>query len=108
MLKKELELYEILYLVKPNFTEHELENKVEFYRNFLLQKGSQVMVQIRGKRSLSYNIKGYETANYIQMIYVGNQSLIKSLETEIQRDESVLRHLTNRLSELPNILEMSP
>ena len=29
------------------------------------------MVQNRGKRSLSYNIKGFESATYIQMTYVG-------------------------------------
>ena len=106
-MEKELELYEILYLVKPTFTEQELENKVEFYRTFLTQRGSQVMVQIRGKRSLSYSIKGYETANYIQMIYVGNQTLIKNLDMEIQRDEGVLRHLTTKLPELTNVLNIN-
>ena len=106
-MEKELELYEILYLVKPTFTEQELENKVEFYRTFLTQRGSQVMVQIRGKRSLSYSIKGYETANYIQMIYIGNQTLIKNLDMEIHRDDSILRHLTTKLPELTNVLNIN-
>ena len=96
-MQKDLELYEVLYLVDPTFTEVELENKVDFYRDFLTQRGSQVMVQNRGKRSLSYNIKGFETATYIQMTYVANQKLIKSLDIEIRRDDAILRHLTTRV-----------
>lgn len=96
-MQKDLELYEILYLVEPTFTEEELEKKVDFYRDFMTQRGSQVLVQNRGKRSLSYSIKGFETANYIQMIYVGNQKLIQNLEVVINRDESVLRHITTRV-----------
>ena len=96
-MQKDLELYEVLYLVDPTFTEVELENKVDFYRDFLTQRGSQVMVQNRGKRSLRYNIKGFETANYIQMTYVANQKLIKSLDIEIRRDDAILRHLTTRV-----------
>ena len=104
-MQKELELYEILYLINPSFTEQELENKIEFYRGFLTKKGSQVMVQNRGKRSLSYNIKGFETANYIQMVYVGNKKLINSLDVTISRDDSILRHLTTKVRQLPQILD---
>ena len=104
-MQKELELYEVLYLLNPSFTEQELENKIDFYKNFLTKKGSQVMVQNRGKRSLSYNIKGFETANYIQMIYVGNKQLIDSLDITIRRDESILRHLTKKVHQLPDVLQ---
>jgi ribosomal protein S6 len=104
-MEKDLELYEVLYLVDPTFTETELETKVDYYRDFLTQRGSQVMVQNRGKRSLSYNIKGFESATYIQMTYVGNQKLIKSLDVAISRDDSILRHLTVVLKNQLNAVE---
>ena len=50
-MQKELELYEILYVVEPTFTEQETEEKIEYYQKFLTEKGSQVMVQNRGKRN---------------------------------------------------------
>nr|YP_009550229.1 ribosomal protein S6 [Tisochrysis lutea]YP_009873622.1 ribosomal protein S6 [Isochrysis galbana]AUM82531.1 ribosomal protein S6 [Tisochrysis lutea]QKW88505.1 ribosomal protein S6 [Isochrysis galbana] len=103
-MQKELELYEMLYLVDPSFTESELDSKTSFYRDFLISRGSQVMVQNRGKRSLSYKIRGCETANYIQMIYVGNQKLRENLNTTISRDSSVLRHLTTKIPKLPEVL----
>ena len=85
---KELEYYEAIYLISPNLTEQEVSTKMEFYQNFLQNKGSQVTVQNRGKRSLSYPIKGFETANFIQMLYVGNGNLLKVLTKEILRDTS--------------------
>ena len=102
-MKKDLELYEVLYLVNTGFMDQELENKVEFYRDLLTKNGSSVMVQNRGKRSLSYRIKGFTTANYIQMVFVGNQKLIQQLDQEIRRDESVIRHLTTKLPDRQEI-----
>ena len=94
---KELEYYEAIYLISPNLTEQEVSTKMEFYQNFLQSKGSQVTVQNRGKRSLSYPIKGFETANFIQMLYVGNGNLLKVLTKEILRDTRVLRHLITKM-----------
>jgi|TARA_B100001094_G_C18123325_1_gene768061 small subunit ribosomal protein S6 len=94
---KELEYYEAIYLISPNLTEQEVSTKMEFYQNFLQNKGSQVTVQNRGKRSLSYPIKGFETANFIQMLYVGNGNLLKVLTKEILRDARVLRHLITKM-----------
>ena len=96
-MNKELEYYEAIYLISPNLTEQEVSTKMEFYQNFLQNKGSQVTVQNRGKRSLSYPIKGFETANFIQMLYVGNGNLLKVLTKEILRDTRVLRHLITKM-----------
>ena len=85
--------------VKGNFTEQEIKEKIDFYQGFLTDKGSQVMVQNRGKRTLSYPIKGFDTANYIQMVYLGNGQLVSALNKEIMRDESILRNITTKLPE---------
>ena len=98
-MKKKIELYEMIYLINPSFTQQEISSKVDYYQTFLTKQGSQVMVQNRGKRALSYPIKGFESANYIQMVYLGNGELVKSLNKEIKRDEAVLRNITTRLPE---------
>jgi ribosomal protein S6 len=103
-MQKEFELYEMLYLVDPSCTEGELDSKTSFYCDFLTSRGSQVMVQNRGKRSLSYKIKGCETANYIQMIYLGNQKLRTILDTTIRRDTAILRYLTTKIPKSPEVL----
>ena len=47
------------------------------------------MVKNQGKRSLAYPIKGFETAPSVQFVYLGNGDLIKALNVELQRDETV-------------------
>ena len=98
-MKKEIELYEIIYLLNPSFTQQEISEKIDYYQTFLANKGSQVMVQNRWKRTLSYPIKGFDTANYIQMVYLGNGQLVSALNKEIMRDESILRNITTKLPE---------
>ena len=97
MLKKELELYELILLLKFTSTEAETNEKIQLYKDFLTEKGSQVMVKNQGKRSLAYPIKGFDTATSVQLVYLGNGELIKQINTVIQRDETVLRAITTKL-----------
>ena len=97
MLKKELELYELVLLLKFTTVEEETKKRIDFYRDFITSKGSQVMVKNHGKKSLAYAIKTFETVTSVQIVYLGNGDLIKQLNTEIQRDEFVLRSLTTKL-----------
>ena len=98
-MRKELELYEILFLLHPNFTEKEIADKIQFYQDFLTAKGSKVMVQNQGRRSLSYPVQKFEAANFIQMVFLGNGQLIKSFNSTLKRDETILRHVTTKLNE---------
>lgn len=98
-MKKELELYELVLLLNLNATEQDTTSKIEFYRDFLVEKGSQVMVKNHGNVSLAYPIKGLDTATSIQIVYLGNGTLVNQLNVEIQRDESILRALTSKLKD---------
>ena len=97
MVKKELALYELVFLMKFTTVEETTRERINFYRDFIAGKGSQVMVKNHGKKSLAYPIKGFETVTSVQMVYLGNDSLIRQINTEIQRDEFVLRGLTTKL-----------
>ncbi len=82
-MKKEIGLYELVLLFSYTATEKEIVERVEYYRDSLLKKGSQVMVKNYGKISLAYPIKGFDTATSVQLIYLGNGNLINQLQTEI-------------------------
>jgi|TARA_B100000768_G_scaffold175747_1_gene187564 small subunit ribosomal protein S6 len=96
---KELELYEILFLLDPNFTEKEIADKITFYQDFLTSQGSKVMVQNQGRKALSYPIKKFEVANFVQMVFLGNGNLINTFTNLLKRDELVLRQLITKLNE---------
>ena len=97
MSKKELELYELIVLFKFTTAENTTQERIDFYKNFIKDKGTQVMVKNYGKKSLAYPIKGFETATSVQFVYPGNDALIKQLNVQLQRDEFVLRGLTTKL-----------
>ena len=46
-------------------------------------------------------------ATYVQMLYLSNGSLIKQLNTEIQRDEEILRSVTTTILEqsIPDVFD---
>ena len=100
---KKLDIYEILYLVDTSFTEEKLENKIEFYRDFAVKNGSSAIVKNCGQKDLSYTVKKQTSANYIQMVYVGNNKLINLINQEMNRDEDILRHFTTKLVEAPEM-----
>jgi len=100
---KKLDIYEILYLVDTSCTEEKLENKIEFYRDFAVKNGSSTVVKNCGQKDLSYVVKKQTSANYIQMVYVGNNKLVNLINQEMNRDEDVLRHFTTKLVEVPKM-----
>jgi ribosomal protein S6 len=97
MIKKKLELYELILLFKFTTLEKKTRERIDFYKNFIVEKGSQVMVKTHGKKSLAYPIKGLEEATSVQIVYLGNNHLIKQISTQIQRDEFILRGITTKL-----------
>jgi len=97
MPKKELHLYELFLLFKFTNVQATVQDKINFYRTLIKENGSRLMIKNNGKKSLAYPIKGFETATYVQLVYVGNEKLTKRINIEIQRDESVLRGLTTKL-----------
>ena len=101
---KELELYELMLLVTFAATETETLKKVDYYRDFLTVQGSQVLVKNHGKKLLSYPIQGFESATYIQLIYLGNGNVVENINKEIQRDISILRSVTTKLTDKSDLL----
>ena len=77
-MKKELELYELVLLFKYTTSAGELSEKIEKYRSFLTEKGSQVMVKNHGKRSLAYPIKGFDTATYVHLYTLETARLLSN------------------------------
>jgi len=98
-MKKELELYELILLFRATSTDAETNERINYFKTFLTEKGSQVIVKNQGKKYLAYPIQRCETATSVQFVYLGNGELIKQLNVELQRDTSVLRAITTKLQD---------
>ena len=102
-MKKELGMYELVLLLKLTSTEQDLTEKMEYYKNFLTERGSQITVKNCGKKPLAYPIKGFDTAISIQLIFLGNGELIQQLNTIIKRDQSILRSIVTSIKSDTNL-----
>nr|YP_009314630.1 Ribosomal protein S6 [Neoizziella asiatica]SCW23085.1 Ribosomal protein S6 [Neoizziella asiatica] len=89
--------YEIIYILKPNITEEMNLTIVHEYKNLIKKNGgTNIFVQHRGRRHLSYNIQNYYDAIYVQMSFEGNGNIIKLLEKSMRFNENIIRYLTTR------------
>ena len=96
-MREKTKVYEITYLINPSLTKQEVSNKINYYLNFLIKKGSKAIILKNEKRALNYPIKKFESANYIEMVYSGNGKLVSLLNKEVKRDENVIRNITIKL-----------
>lgn len=93
-----LNSYETVYVLKPDVTEIVNLNLVNYYRVLMKKNGAQnLLIQHRGRRHLSYNLKHYYDGIYVQVNYDGNGSLVKMLEKSMRLNDNILRYLTLKL-----------
>nr|QCI04854.1 ribosomal protein S6 [Bornetia secundiflora] len=99
-----LNSYETIYIVKPDVTDDMNLSLVNDYKALLMQNGgTNIFVQHRGRRHLSYNITHYYDGIYVQMNYRGNGILVNILEKSMSLNENIIRYLTVKQDILPNV-----
>ncbi len=98
--------YEMMYILRPDLSEEQVEETVNKYTNFLRENGAEnIQIQNRGKRRLAYPIKKYLDGIYIQMNYEADGTQIAALERTMRLGEEVIRYLTIKLKEQPSVAE---
>ncbi len=89
-----LEDYELVYIVRPEMADDELEARVDTVSQFITAREGVVDdVQKWGKRKLAYPIKQCLEGNYILTRFKMGPSKCKELEANLEISEEVLRHL---------------
>ena len=91
--------YELVYIIKPEAEEQELENRIEGISQFITgNNGNVAEVERWGKKKLAYPIKHCLEGNYILTRFSMNPVKCKELEANLKISEDVLRHLLIKLS----------
>jgi small subunit ribosomal protein S6 len=87
--------YEMMYILRPDLGEEQVQQEVKKYQEFLQNNGVQdVEVQIRGKKRLAYPIKKFIDGIYVLMNYQADGSQIAAIERAMRLSEEVIRYLT--------------
>ena len=90
--------YETVFIVTPVLSEDQMKEAVKKYEDHLAKAGAEIVHEEHwGMRKLAYPIQKKSTGFYQLIEYKAEGDVIADLETELKRDERILRFLTVKL-----------
>ncbi|MCK9290801.1 MAG: 30S ribosomal protein S6 [Bacteroidales bacterium] len=90
--------YETVFIVTPVLSDDQMKEAVKKYQDYLKQHGAEIVHEEHwGMRKLAYPIQKKTTGLYHLIEYKAEGSLIAELETQLKRDERIIRFLTVKL-----------
>jgi len=90
--------YETVFILTPVLSDEQAKEAVKEYQKFLKKNGAKFHLEKHwGLRKLAYQIKKKSTGFYQLFEFEAPGELIRKFETDLKRDERVLRFLTVRL-----------
>ena len=95
----ELKKYELTFIVDAQLEQQKIDELVEHVEKLISgNNGKVIKVDHWGKRRLAYEIERKQYGHYIYFLFESDGSNIKSIEHDLNFNESVLRFLTVKLS----------
>ncbi len=90
--------YETVFILTPVLSENQVKEAVNKFRNFLSNSEAEIVNDENwGLRKLAYKVNKKSTGFYQLFEYKINPLLIEKFETQLRRDERVMRFLTVKL-----------
>ena len=90
--------YETVFILTPVLSDEQMKEAVKKYEDQLTQNGAEIVHEENwGMRKLAYPIQKKSTGFYQLIEYKAEGTVIADVETELKRDERVLRFLTVKL-----------
>ena len=90
--------YETVFIVTPVLSEDQMKEAVKQYEDYLTGTGAEIVHEESwGMRKLAYPIQKKSTGFYHLIEYKAEGNVIADIETELKRDERVIRFLTVKL-----------
>ena len=90
--------YETVFILTPVVSEEQMKEAVAKFETILTNNGAEIVFKnFWGMRKLAYPIQKKSTGFYQLIEYKAEGSVIETLETELKRDERIIRFLTVKL-----------
>ena len=90
--------YETVFILTPVLSDDQMKEAVKKYEDFLANAGAEIVHEEHwGMRKLAYPIQKKSTGFYQLIEYKAEGNVIADVETELKRDERILRFLTVKL-----------
>ncbi len=92
--------YEIMFIVRPDVDEAEIEKIIETFSGYVTTGGGTVKnVEKMGRRRLAYTVRKFNDGIYILLIVDSPASLISEIERRLRVSEQVIKFITVRTDE---------
>ncbi len=96
-----MDKYETIFIIDSLLKTEEIQSIVSKYERFISANGGQIeTVEEWGKKRLAYEIKKRQYGYYVLIRFTGPATMIKQLDREFRLNESILRHLTLKMTKL--------
>ena len=92
--------YEIMFIVRPDVEEPELDKLIETVSGYVTTGGGTVKTTEKmGRRRLAYTVKKFNDGFYVLLIVDSPASLIAEIERRLRVSEQVIKYITVRKDE---------
>lgn len=93
--------YEVLFIVKPEFEEEQVDTIIEKYTNLIQTEGGEIVkVDKWGKRKLAYEIANKYREGIYTLIQFNSEPVVASeLDRVMKISDEIMRHLISKIEE---------
>jgi len=92
--------YEIMFIVRPDVEEAELDKLVETFSGYVTTGGGVVRTTEKmGRRRLAYTVQKFNDGFYVLLVVEAPASLISEIERRLRVSEPVIKFITVRMDE---------
>jgi small subunit ribosomal protein S6 len=92
--------YEIMFIVRPDVEEAEIDKIVETFSGYVTTGGGTIKsTEKMGRRRLAYTVQRFNDGFYILLIVEAPASLIAEIERRLRVSEQVIKFITVRTDE---------
>jgi small subunit ribosomal protein S6 len=93
-------VYEIMFIVRPDVDEAELEKILETFSGYITQGGGTIRsTEKMGRRRLAYTVRKFNDGFYLLIIAEAPAALIAEIERRLRVSEQIIKFLTVRMDE---------
>ena len=109
MSKKELRLYEGMYILNASLSEDALKKALERITKTIEESGGEIhKIHEMGRKKLAYEIDGHKQGQYFLLYFSVNPTLLEEMWKEYHLNEDLIRYVTMRTEKILEKLEFKP
>ena len=92
--------YEVMYIVRPDVEEADLDKLIEGFEKNVTDGGGEIKsTEKMGRRRLAYTVRKFNDGFYVLMTIAAEGSLIGEIERRLRVSEQVIKFITVRMDE---------